>query len=79
MVFARNAVEALNRHALNRNVVLPDKLRKFLCQFVVLTNFHQNFIDLFAKFNGFDYGACAENVIVGVPVLILLLHLRNCL
>ena len=77
MIFAGNAVEAFNGHALHGNVVFADKFRKFLSQFVVLANFHQNLIDLLAKSDGLDDGANAENVIVGVAVLVLLFHLHK--
>ena len=72
VVFAGNAVEALNGHTLNRNVILANEFRKFLCQFVVLANLHQNFIDLLAKSDSLNYGADSENVIVGVAVLVVI-------
>jgi hypothetical protein len=72
MIFAGYAIEALNWHALNRNTILADEFRKFLSQFVVLTNLHQNFIDLLAKSDSLNYGADSENVIVGVAVLVVI-------
>ena len=61
VIFARDAIEALNGHALHRNVMHCGAFEQGVRQLAAKVFLHQHLVDLLARFNGFYHGTNAKH------------------